>query len=259
MKNFFLILISFYFLFSAELFSNEAQLLSPNFWISDNPDDSCKMTMYFNEGEDATKIVLNCDGEEVILNLNFPVILGYADPEPASGSTFVLENQNLNYLTNPDFKLKVHMAYLGNGDLKVEIKAENFNWKEYFKVDFLNEIACPKGTECVDYAIGNNKISELLKFLEENPQYPSYLQELVNKIVENKDKSLEMAKIASIFIKNWLHTVVNVNKFYSSGLVNIRLVGGHCRVDECCLVKCFRERDCRTYCWTKCHILITDP
>lgn len=252
----FLFLLAFFL--STTLYSSEIPPILENFWIIGLDEGCSNLNMYHNEAENNTKIVINCNGEETILDLNFPVVLGYANPEPAQGSTFVLENKNLNYITNPEQNLKVHMTYLANEYLNVEIKTENFKWRENFKINFLNEFACPAETECLDNVVGNDKTSELILFLKNNPQYASYLQELVNKIVENKEKSPEMAKIAAIFIKNWLHSIVNIRAFSKFGLIQVMLVGGHCGTDECCIVKSRRDGTV-TYCWTKCHYLYIDP
>lgn len=255
MKKIFLTLILALFFTNsyADQFLSELQ----NFWLL--APENCKLNMYYNEGEEKTKIVLNCPDGETIYELNFAAVLGYANPQPAEGSTFVLEKRNLNYLTKPEVDLKIHITYLGNNNLKAEIKTRDFSWNEILKINFENELLCPADLECGDFVL-NDKISELVRYFENNSNYAPYLQELLNKIVENKDTSYDMARVSAIFIKDLLFSIINVDKLYSSGLVFGKLAGGHCKYDECCITKYWSKTGkTETYCWPKYGTLITDP
>ncbi len=108
-------------------------------------------------------------------------------------------------------------------------------------------------------AIGNENTSKLEKFLRENPDLRSYLQEVVEKIVENKAKAPLMAKISSIFFKCWLFHSANLERFYATGLLTGRVIAIHCPYEPGCII-------CKKYpdgwdCWTTvyCRITITDP
>lgn len=148
---------------------------------------------------------------------------------------------------------------MGNKNLKVEIKTEDFSWNEILKINFEQEFVCPRDSNCIDYVISNPKISELVNYFERNTEYAPYLQELVNKINENKDSAYEMARASAIFFKNWFVTIVNLDSFYQSGLIFTKMVGGHCKTDECCMVKCYKSGRCENYCWPKCNRLYADP
>lgn len=229
----------------------------PNFWFS--APDSCKAEFNLTENGETT-IKLNCSGNITEFKMNFPIVMDYVDVPPAEGSSFVLEKRNLNYTTNPDSKLHIKMNYTGNDELKVIIQARDFVWNEEFIINFEKEIACLKGSECENYSVGNENTTILENYLRENVDLRPYLQELVEKIVKDKDNSLEMAKVASIFLKCWLQDALNVKKLYSAGLIKTAVFIVHCPFPEGCII-CKIYRDGDVWCWASpyCRKSITDP
>jgi hypothetical protein len=182
------------------------------------------------------------------------------DPTPANGSAFVLEKENLNYLTNPDFNMHVHMVMHGDDELKVQMKTKDFKWDETFKIDFQEEYACVVGSICHDFTLGNKKMTDLENYLISHPESHPYLQELVNRIVENKDQAPTMARVAAIFMNSWMQGGVNLRRFYGSGMLFRTIFIIHCKIPGGCMVE--KRRPDGTLMRehiNECVRLVTDP
>lgn len=232
----------------------------PNFWQA--VPSNCVSNFYVEN--EKIMIEYNCDGEKTIFTLSNIqyVIDGFVNPEPANASTFILNKRNLFYTSNPENLLNLKMNYEGNGILKVFIKSKDFLWDEKFSINFEKEYACPIGIECEEYNISNNNTRILQKYLLDNEDLYSYLQELVNKIAENKSQNENMAKIAAIFIKNWLIQGINPKVFYNKGIISKIELQVHCVSPsgmECYICKrtygdivkevCVFFGDCQTVIW----------
>ncbi|MEJ5166214.1 MAG: hypothetical protein WHV67_04205 [Thermoanaerobaculia bacterium] len=234
----------------------------PNIWQC--VPEGCQTDIYYDREKNIFRFIYTCGLEKTTFTLNFPQIIdGYLDPEPAENSSFTLENRNLNYVSNPEDKLHLHMVYEGNKILKVMFKAKDFNWNGKFRIDFEKEYACPADKICDEFVIGNENTRALQDYLLENDWVYPYLQEIAFKIVENKSRSEEMAKAASIFMKNWLIAGINPNLFYKSGIISKLTFRAHCRCSspacECEICKryegqivkevCVYLSDCQEIIW----------
>jgi len=245
----------FFFLIASLAFATDD--LVPNYWAS--CPDGCTEHVLIDAQNQTTEVSLACNGQVTKLLLDFPIVSGFVDPIPASASAFALEKSNLNYLTNPDKKLHVHMVMRGNDQLSVDITAQDFKWNEQFSINLQEESACIVGTICQDFVTGNQNMTILETYFLNHPEIHPYMQELVNKIIEAKDKAPDMAKAAAIVMKSWMQSSLNPKAFYSSGLVFRSVWLYHCRSAECWVTKRRADGTLTTEHSYYCQITMTDP